>query len=401
MWDWGAATDRVGRIWKSVRAQQTDLEIRPTFNMEHKRRFRIIAKTWETDDTATFTLEPADGLPFHYIPGQYLSLIFETNSGEKRRAYSFSTCPDVDTLPAITVKRVPNGECSNRLLRHAMPGDLLTATEANGRFQLPEKLPETIFYIVAGSGITPVMSHLKALLLTHLTTQSRLMSSQSPIRQTDGIPKIILYYANRDSHNAIFKKQIDRWIDEFPERFECLYFFSREKNAKHALHRHLNNELLESLLLQYFGGKINTRNRRNTRFFLCAPKALMRMAEMTVRTLDFPEKNILKETFVPELHLPVREIDHTRTHTIGATGKNERVEFQTFEGETILNAALRQGIALPYTCKSGVCFTCLAKCAKGEVDVVFVDSSKREGPGSMVNTCIGYAVTERVEILYG
>ena len=385
--------------------------------MEQKRQLRILSKTWETADTATFTLEPADGLPFQYKPGQYLSLIFETNSGEKRRAYSFSSCPGVNALPAVTVKRVVNGEFSNRLLFHAQPGDLLTATDANGRFLLPEKQPDTIFYIVAGSGITPVMSHLKKLLstppptpppdgrgdvecsatLSHLPSHS---GEGSGVGLNQKNPRIILYYANRDSCSTIFKEQIDRWIAEFPGRFECLYFFSREKNAPHALYRHLNNELLEQLLLQHFGGKITARIQQNTLFYLCAPKALMRMAEMTLRVLDFPEKNILKENFVPETRLPVREIDRTKTHNVIATGRSERVEFQTFEGETILNAALRQGIALPYTCKSGVCFTCLAKCVKGEVDVVFVDDTRREGPGNMVNTCIGYAVTKQVELLY-
>ncbi len=386
--------------------------------IEQKRRLRILSKTWETDDTATFTLESVDGKPFSYQPGQYLTLIFERNGKEKRRAYSFSSCPSVDEFPAITVKRVVNGEFSNWLLRHAELGDILTTTEANGRFLLPEKQSDTIFYIVAGSGITPVMSHLKALFFQphpqplpasrregSLRRSVAVRDDSPPADWRGGVgggvePRIILYYANRDSRSTIFKKQIDQWMTEFPDRFECLYFFSREKNAAHSLFRHLSNELLEQLLFQHFDGGITPQVRRNTLFYLCAPKALMRMAEMTLRTLDFPEKNILKETFVPEANLPVREIDFSKTHDIVAIGKNERVEFQTFEGETILNAALRQGIALPYTCKSGVCFTCLAKCVKGEVDVAFVDSTRREKAGDMVNTCIGYAVTERAELLY-
>jgi ring-1,2-phenylacetyl-CoA epoxidase subunit PaaE len=235
------------------------------------------------------------------------------------------------------------------------------------------------------------MSHLKKLLLIDG------MTSSHPVNKSS---RIVLYYANRDSHSTIFKSQIDRWMQEFPGRFECLYFFSKEKNAPHSLHRHLNNELLETLVHRYFGEKITTRNFQKTLFYLCAPMALMRMAEMTLRTMGFPEKNILKETFVPETRLPAREIDRSKTHAIVAVGRGERIEFQTFEGETILNAALRQGIALPYTCKSGVCFTCLAKCLEGEVDVAFAEATKREGAGQMVNTCIGYAVTERVELLY-
>lgn len=371
--------------------------------MEHKRRFRIVAKNWETGDAATFSLEPADGLPFHYLPGQYLSLIFETPGGEKRRAYSFSSCPGVNEIPAITVKRVPNGEISNRLLFHTQPGDLLTATEPHGRFLLPEDQPDTIFYIAAGSGITPVVSHLKAFFYSRPTTRSLRTSAHSEAVTSSHrltIPRIVLYYANRDSRSTIFKPQIDRWIAEFPDRFECLYFFGREKNAAHALHRHLNNALLEQLVNQYFSGNITTRHRQRTLFYLCAPTALMRMAEMTLRTMDFPAENILKETFVPGTRLPGREIDTSKTHSIIAEGQGERIEFQTFEGETILNAALRQGIALPYTCKAGVCFTCLAKCVKGEVDVVFADTTNREGPGQMVNTCIGYAVSGQVELWY-
>ncbi len=352
--------------------------------MEEKRRLRIISILWETDDAATFTLEPVDGNTLDYQPGQYLSFVFQTNSGEKRRAYSFSSSPGADALPAVTVKRVVNGEFSNYLLAHAKPGDILTAVGPHGRFLLPDKMPETIFYIVAGSGITPVFSHLKALLATKDTT----------------MPRIILYYANRDSQNTIFKAWIDRWMTDFPDRFECLYFFSREKNADHALFRHLGNGLLEELLEQHFAGKIKRNTRQNTLFYLCAPKAIMRTAEMTLRLLDFPEEAIRKEIFVPEWNLPARPTDRTKIHSIVVHGKNERIEFQTFEGETILNAALRHGIPLPYSCKSGVCFSCLAKCKRGEVDVVFSDMTNREGPGQMINTCIGYAVTERVELEY-
>ncbi len=355
--------------------------------MEQRRRLRILSKIPETGDTATFVLEPADGLPLHYHPGQYLTLVFQSNGQEKRRAYSFSTCPGVDALPAITVKRVVNGEFSNHLLRHVQPGDLLEAIDPNGLFLLPEKQVNTLFFIAAGSGITPVFSHLKMLL------QSR----ENAHRNT----KIVLYYANRDSGSTIFKAHIDRWIAEYPERFKCIYFFSREKNAEHALFRHLNNELLEQLLLAHFQGKITPHQRRSTWFYLCAPTALMRMARMTLRTLDFPDEHIRQETFLPDTRLPDRVVDTSKKHTIYAHGKNERIEFQTYEGETILNAALRQGIALPYTCKSGVCFTCLAKCTAGAVEVAFVDSTRREGPGSMVNTCIGYAVSEHVELVFG
>lgn len=122
--------------------------------MEQKRRLRILSKTAETVDTVTVVLEPADGRPLEYLPGQYLTLLFQSNGKEQRRAYSFSSCPGIDAFPAITVKRVVNGAFSNYLLQHAKPGDILDATDPNGLFVLSKKPLDTLFFIVAGSGIT-------------------------------------------------------------------------------------------------------------------------------------------------------------------------------------------------------------------------------------------------------
>ena len=159
--------------------------------MEQRRRLRILSKTPETADTCTFVLEPADGRILEYQPGQYLSLLFQSNGKEHRRAYSFSTCPGVDAFPAITVKRVANGAFSNYLLSHMQPGDVLDAIDPNGLFLLPEKQADTCFFIAAGSGITPIFSQLKCLLRTPQKAQK--------------VGKIVLYYANRDSRSTIFK----------------------------------------------------------------------------------------------------------------------------------------------------------------------------------------------------
>ena len=354
--------------------------------MEQKRRLRLLEKISETDDTVTFRLDVADGQPFTYLPGQHVTLIFEVNGHEKRRAYSFSSSPATDTYPAITVKRVPNGEFSNLLLYRRAVGEIFTTTEANGHFLLPKRLPKSLFYIAAGSGITPIFSHLKTLL--------------TPGAKRAGLQKIVLFYANRDSRSTIFKAQIDRWMADYPGLFDCVYFFSREKNAEHARFRHLNNELLEQELRRSFGGQLTAQHRRTSLFYFCAPQAMMRTARMTLRQLDFPEENMHFEAFAPAIAPTVRRINTAVTHRIIASSPSERIEFQVFDDETILDGALRQGIALPYSCKSGVCLTCLTRCVQGEVDMAFAQLTQRGRPGDMVNTCIGYAATDSVEIRY-
>ncbi|MCK6692214.1 MAG: ferredoxin--NADP reductase [Thermoanaerobaculia bacterium] len=351
--------------------------------MEQLRRLLVVEKRRETPDAITLVLAPEDGQPYSYQPGQYLSVVREINGREKRRAYSFSSCPGIDEYPAITVKRIPNGEFSNWLMEKINPGDVLLTGAPAGRFLLPEKPPRRLVYLAAGSGITPVFSHLKALF--------------SPVPLLAGHMPVTLLYANRDRSHTIFKNNIEHWTAVFPERFRCIWLFTRDKAAPDALHGHLNNALFESLLKHISGGRPF---RTGTHFYLCAPNALMRMARMTLRVLDVPETNIHQETFAPDTRLPKRPLDTSKTHRIVVTDRDgERTEFQIYAGETILNGALRQNIRLPYTCKSGVCLSCLARCRSGEVELDFVEQTRREGPGALINTCVGYPVTGEVQLV--
>ncbi|SEA51388.1 2Fe-2S iron-sulfur cluster-binding protein [Rubrimonas cliftonensis] len=61
------------------------------------------------------------------------------------------------------------------------------------------------------------------------------------------------------------------------------------------------------------------------------------------------------------------------------------VEFEVEEGETVLNAAFRQGISLPHGCKEGQCSACKCTLVEGEVDMMkystfaLSDSEKDQG----------------------
>lgn len=46
------------------------------------------------------------------------------------------------------------------------------------------------------------------------------------------------------------------------------------------------------------------------------------------------------------------------------------VEFEVEEGETVLDAAFRQGIALPHGCKEGQCSACKCNLVEGEVELL-------------------------------
>ena len=68
---------------------------------------------------------------------------------------------------------------------------------------------------------------------------------------------------------------------------------------------------------------------------------------------------------------------------------------------SILEAGLRAGIELPYSCKGGVCSTCRAKLVDGEVDMdVNFALEDYEVARGFVLTCQSYCVTDKVTVDY-
>ena len=80
--------------------------------------------------------------------------------------------------------------------------------------------------------------------------------------------------------------------------------------------------------------------------------------------------------------------------------KPEEIGFAPSD-ESILAAASRAGLDVPYSCKSGVCATCRAKLLEGEVrmDRNFA-LEKAEIAAGFVLTCQAHPLTERVVLSF-
>src|ERR1700748_2654687 len=118
----------------------------------------------ETPDARTFILEEQDQKIYQYKPGQFLTFNFPGIAGDQRRSYSISSSPDFNEPLSITVKRVENGEFSRYFVDHAKVGDVLQCVGVGGLFVLPEDINNynQVFFLAAGSGITPSFSLIKA-----------------------------------------------------------------------------------------------------------------------------------------------------------------------------------------------------------------------------------------------
>jgi len=331
------------------------------------KKIRIVDIIQETKDARTFVLESEEPLP--YRAGQFLSFVFQKPDREERRSYSFSSSPDINDPMAITVKRVVNGEYSRLLIDYAQVGDILTTINPAGFFTLPEdhRQFKQIFFLAAGSGITPVFSLIKTILHTRPEWQ------------------VVLIYSNHSKKDIIFHKALDILTGKFPDQFKIEYLVSVSHNLARA---RLSKWLLSVLISEYSVAALP-----ETLFYLCGPFDYMRMATIQLLNEGVPLSNIRKEnfsTFQPEIKAQPPDKE---PHGVEILFDNDTFHVQTQYPQTILAAAKKRGIPLPYSCEAGKCGTCAAICLEGKVwmsyNEVLMDDEIAKG---RVLTCVGYPI---------
>jgi ring-1,2-phenylacetyl-CoA epoxidase subunit PaaE len=334
---------------------------------------QVVAIRREATEMVTIALRRRDGLPLEYRAGQFLTLLFLFGERELRRSYSFSSTPGVDEFPAITVKRVTNGEVSRQLIDHLAVGDVLRSLPPAGLFALAEGFAGTLVFLAAGSGMVPVFSLIKAAAFGR--PGSRGMAQA----------RMVLITQNRDEASIPFASELGRLVAD--EKLEWTSLLSGVAPVAR-----LNNGLLQEMLKDIRGDE---------HFFLCGPAGFMRMAVFTLRWMGVADEQIKRENFTVEYHAPPPVLADTRPKRVVVEAGREHHEFTVTWPATILQSALDQGIALPYSCKGGVCSSCVARCVSGRVKMrkneVLTERDIAEG---LVLTCVGYAETD-VELRLG
>jgi len=331
------------------------------------KRLEVIRVVTETPQAKTFIFQPLDNWQPEYKPGQFLTLVFYTKHGEKRRSYSISSAPALGESLSITVKKVDNGEFSRLLISHCKPGDILFTSGINGLFLLPEKNDPgyQYFFIAAGSGITPCFSMIK----TILANQEN---------------KIILIYSNRSEEETIFYDQLKRLEQEYAGRLTIQYFFSNIYDVNRS---RLSSWRLQALLDTYLSVPAN-----KALFYLCGPFEYMRMLTITLRN-RIPAQNIIKENFstLPHLVIPRPPDTDAHTVTIHINGLTHSLTVQY--PQSILATAKVNKITLPYSCEAGRCGSCVARCSSGKIwmayNEVLTDNELEKG---LVLLCQSYPI---------
>mgnify|MGYP000957590477 CR=1 FL=1 len=337
-------------------------------------RFVISKIITETAASKTFVLTPLDGWQPQYASGQFVTLVFYTPYGEKRRSYSISSSNALNETLSITVKKVDNGEFSRQLIYHTTEGYILFTSGISGLFQLPEK-PENVeqyFFLAAGSGITPCFSLIKTLLVT---TNSH----------------VTLIYSNKTQADAIFYEQLKTLEKEYSEQLTIRFLFSDVFNVYHS---RLSHWLLQQLLQEYIKTDIS-----KTLFYLCGPFDYMLTISITLLGHGLQPQQIIKENFstLPRTNKPKPPDTAAHKVTVTLAGRTATITVQY--PNSILAAAKENNIAIPYSCEAGRCGSCIATCKKGKVwmayNEVLLDDEVEAG---QILTCQSYPVGGDVSV---
>lgn len=348
-------------------------------------KLRVADLRRETPDAVSIAFEIPSELrrDFLFAAGQYLTLRTTLDGEELRRSYSICSGPDDGEL-RIAVKRVDGGTFSVWANSGISPGDVLDVMTPTGRFGVAHMPDKARVYagFAAGSGITPILSIVRGIL-------SRERHS-----------RMFLFYGNRSTGNMLFREQLEELKDRHMGRLSLFHVLSQEQQDVPVLNGRLDAEKVRLLLRHLVPVDLVDHA------FICGPAGMSEEVEATLLGLGIKPEQVHVERFVSALGgKPRPQPPPARTETPRAIASlvvdGRRAEVPVADGESVLDAALRAGLDLPYACKGGMCSTCRARVVEGttEMEVNF-SLEPWEIEAGFVLTCQAHPTSPRVLIDY-
>jgi ring-1,2-phenylacetyl-CoA epoxidase subunit PaaE len=340
----------------------------------------------ETRDAIAITFAVPENLrdQFRFAHGQHLTLRANIGGADVRRSYSICSAAHDGAL-RIAVKKSPGGVFSTWANEALKAGDVVEVMPPLGHFNVPLDAAAARHYLAfaAGSGITPILSIVKTTLATEPHS------------------RVTLVYGNRASSTVMFKEELSALKDRYLDRLNLVHVLSREAQDIELLHGRIDRAKADALLAQWIPlADIDTA-------FVCGPEGMMEAVVGALKARGFPDAKVKIERFAASIP--------KHTHVVPASpapGGAECEATVTIDGatrtfsvekgkESLLDAGLRQGVELPYSCKGGVCSTCRCRLVEGEVDMdVNFALEDYEVARGFILACQSYPVTDKVAVTF-
>jgi ring-1,2-phenylacetyl-CoA epoxidase subunit PaaE len=345
---------------------------------------RVAKVKHETRDAiaVTFDVPPQLKETFAYQQGQHLTLRALIGGEDVRRSYSICSAVQDGEL-RVAIKRAQGGVFSTWANETLTPGASLEVMPPMGHFNVPLDPANDKHYLAfaAGSGITPILSIVKTTLLAEPKS------------------RFTLFYGNRASSSVIFRDELADLKDRYMERLNLAYVMSREQQDIELFNGRITRDKCSQFLRYWI------RAEDFDVAFICGPEDMMHGVSSALQEAGMPKERIRIELFaasIPKHEHKPRQVEAGARHQAEVTvimDGNHASFTMDKDKESLLDAGLRAGIDMRYSCKGGVCSTCRCKVLDGEVEMdVNYALEDYEVARGFVLSCQSFPITDKVVV---
>ncbi len=309
----------------------------------------------ETADSMRVALQVPEKLQKEYafLPGQHLPIQVTVDGKKIRRTYSICSVPGEQPL-VLGIRVQSGGRFSEFVANELSAGDELEVMPPFGQFHVTPDADNQKTYLafVAGSGITPVLSIIRATL------------------EGEPLSKFVLFYGNRRQSTTMFIDDLYALKNRFPERLQLYFLFTQEEQEYSIFSGRLDDAKVRELFSDFCEGL------EPDEAYLCGPFPMIETITDALKELGFDSDNIHKERYGPprkgrqaaEPEASTAGPKDLSTITIIMDGHRKSFDMPK-AGDSIVDAAAEHGFELPFSCKGGVCATCRTHVREGEVQM--------------------------------
>jgi ring-1,2-phenylacetyl-CoA epoxidase subunit PaaE len=312
------------------------------------------------EDAACVTMEVPPTLRDAYAhrAGQYVTVRRVIGEREERRTYSIVTPPGRGILK-LGVRVQTGGRMSGALGLELRAGDWLDVGTPMGRFHTAISAEREYSYLAfaAGSGITPILS-----------LAAEVLAQEPRSRFT-------LIYGNRSIARTMFLEDTLALKNRYIDRFAVHFVMSREPQQTEWLNGRIDGAKVRELAQHM--PQIATADE----YLICGPGDMVDEVRAALKALN-GNAPIRFERFAAAAGVPAgvptgapRPVPQAAPAapepqdilaTISVVMDGRRRSFPMASGDaSVLAAAERAGLELPFSCRSGICATCRARITDG------------------------------------
>jgi ring-1,2-phenylacetyl-CoA epoxidase subunit PaaE len=331
----------------------------------------------ETADAVSILFNVPEELQSNYsfVAGQYVNVKVTLDGQEIRRAYSICAAPQSGEL-RIAVKSVKNGFFSKFANEKLSVGNVIEVGTPEGKFTFEPKADRQKNYaaFVAGSGITPVFSIIKSVL------------------EEEPNSTFVLVYGNKSEKDTIFHNQLHDLQLQYVGRLFLQYVYS-QSTADNALLGRIDHTTVNYVL------KSKHAEMEFSKYFLCGPEEMIEIVTAALKENNVSDSDIKFELFSTSSSGSKADVGASGHTSISILVDDEETTFEMSQQQTVLEAALKQGLDVPYSCQGGICSSCICKITEGAAEMkknqILTDAEVAEG---LTLACQAYPTTATIKI---